>query len=50
MVKVHQKISDGWRTVQWVHLSTSATRQGKNLLHVTRRPGDGPGAWISTPS
>ncbi|MFF7947711.1 IS66 family transposase [Streptomyces griseorubiginosus] len=57
MVKVQQKISNGWRTIQGAerflamrgYLSTAA-KQGKNLLDVTRRLFDGRGAWIPTPT
>jgi transposase len=57
MVKVQQKISNGWRTVQGAerflamrgYLSTAA-KQGKNLLDVTHRLFDGRGAWIPTPT
>lgn len=57
MVKVQQKISNGWRIIQGAerflamrgYLSTAA-KQGKNLLDVTRRLFDGRGAWIPTPT
>ncbi|MHA6757249.1 IS66 family transposase [Streptacidiphilus sp. PAMC 29251] len=57
MVKVQQKISNGWRTFQGAerflamrgYLSTAA-KQGRNLLDVTRRLFDGRGAWIPTPT
>jgi transposase len=57
MVKVQQKISNGWRTIQGAerflamrgYLSTAA-KQGKNLLDVTVRLFDGRGAWIPTPT
>lgn len=57
MVKVQQKISSGWRTIQGAerflamrgYLATAA-KQGKNLLGVTRRPFDDRGAWIPAPT